>query len=165
MNSSIARSAEGDHGIAYPGLFSAFQYADDLKEVMLNQISSSVTTCENHARTRTIDGIGSIQALGHEHLGDEYADKNLVFKSDDMFQRKRDILARHIEIETELWDFFDFSTIFHQQEKLAGTGMAMTVATVVGGRMVGGFGWVDGAMSAAKVVGSKNLRAMIVPGE
>jgi mitofusin len=164
LSSSIARSADGDHGIVYPGLLNAFQYADDLKEVMLSEISSAVTSCENHARGRTIDGVRAIQLLGEEHLGDEYADKNMVFKSDDMFQRKRDILTRHIEIETEIWDFFDWSTIVQKQEKVAGTGMAMTVATIVGGRMVGGFSWVDSALGAAKVVGSKNLRAMIIPG-
>lgn len=131
---------------------------------MLNQIAASVDACENHARTRTIDGVRSIQHLGEEHLGDDYADKNLVFKSSDMFQRKRDILARHIEIETEFLDFFDWSTIVQKQEKMAGTGMAMTVATVVGSRMVGGFGWVDGALGAAKVVGNNNLRRMIIPG-
>jgi len=96
------------------------------------------------------------------HLGDEYADLN--FRSDVMFRRKRDILAREIEIETELWDFFDWSTILQRQEKVAGTGMAMTVVTVLGGRMVGGFGWVDGALGAAKVVGNNNLRRLIVPG-
>lgn len=164
LNSAISRSADGDHGIVYPGLFNAFQYADDLKEVMLNQISSSVASCENHARISTVDGVSSIQRLGNQHLGDDYADKDLIFRSDDMFGRKRDILARHIEIETELWDFFDWSTLVQKQEKVAGTGMVMTVATVVGGRMVGGFGWVDGALGAAKVMGSNNMRRMILPG-
>ena len=49
-----------------------------------------------------------------------------------------------------------------KQEKVAGTGMAMTVATVVGGRVVGGFGWVDGALGAAKVVGNQNLRRVVI---
>ncbi|KAK5242191.1 mitofusin [Cryomyces antarcticus] len=42
--------------------------------------------------------------------------------------------------------------------------MAVTVAGVVGGRMIGGVGWLDGALGAAKVVGSNNLRRLIVPG-
>ncbi|KAJ8607914.1 hypothetical protein MRB53_040010 [Persea americana] len=42
--------------------------------------------------------------------------------------------------------------------------MALTVATAVGGRMIGGFGWIDGALTATKVVGSNNIRRMIVPG-
>jgi len=35
--------------------------------------------------------------------------------------------------------------------------MAMTVATVVGGRLVGGFSWVDGALGAVKIVGSMSI--------
>ena len=81
-----------------------------------------------------------------------------------MFRRKRDVLAKQIEVQTELWDFFDWSTLLQRQEKVAGTGMAMTVITVVGSRMVGGFGWIDGALGAAKVVGNNNLRKLIVPG-
>ena len=162
LNSSIAMAAEEDLGIPYPGLLNAFQYADDLKEAMLSQISASVANCEEHARRKTVEGVSSIKQLGLLHLGDEYTD--LSFRSDVMFRKKRDILARHIEIETELWDFFDWSTLLQKQEKMAGTGMAMTVATVVGGRMVGGFGWIDGALGAAKVVGNNNLRRMIIPG-
>ncbi|KAH8668112.1 hypothetical protein BGZ60DRAFT_408616 [Tricladium varicosporioides] len=161
LNSSIARAAEDDLGIPYPGLLNAFQYADDLKEAMLSQISESVTLCEDHARTKTVEGVNSITQLGILHLGNEYTDLN--FRSDVMFRRKRDILARQVEIETELWDFFDWSTIIQKQEKMAGTGMALTVITAVGGRMVGGFGWVDASLSAAKIVGNNNLRRLAVP--
>lgn len=161
LNSSIERAAEEVHGVRYTGIFNAFHYAEELKEAMLSQISDSVTACEEYARDRTVNGVNTIKQLGILHLGDEYTDLN--FRSDVMFRRKRDVLARQIEIETELWDFFDWSTIIQKQEKVAGTGMAMTVVTVVGTRMVGGFGWVDGALSAAKVVGNNNLRRLIVP--
>jgi mitofusin len=162
LSSSISRAADEDLGVPYLGLMNAFQYADQLKEAMLSQISSSVTICEEYARQRTVVGVSSIKQLGLLHLGDEYTD--LSFRSDVMFRRKRDVLARQIEIETEFWDFFDWSTLVQKQEKMAGTGMAMTVVTVVGGRMVGGFGWIDGALGAAKVVGNNNLRKLIVPG-
>ncbi|KAA8572537.1 hypothetical protein EYC84_003147 [Monilinia fructicola] len=162
LNGTIARTAEGDLGIPYPGLFGAFQYADDIKEAIMSEISATVSACEEHARRKTVDGVTQIKQLGILHLGDEYTD--LSFRSDIMFKRKRDILAKHLDIETELWDFFDFSTLLQRQEKMAGTGMAMTVATVVGSRAIGGFGWVDGAMSAAKIMGNNNLRRLVVPG-
>ncbi|TVY85062.1 Transmembrane GTPase fzo1 [Lachnellula suecica] len=162
LTSTITQAAEEDLGVEYRGLFNAFQYAEDLKEAMLSQISASVTACEEHARKKTVEGVSSIKQLGLLHLGDEYTD--LSFRSDVMFRRKRDILAKQVDIETELWDFFDWSTILQRQEKMAGTGMALTVVTAVGGRMVGGFGWVDGAMGAAKVVGNNNLRRLIIPG-
>jgi mitofusin len=162
LNASIERAADEVHGVQYKGIWSAFDYAEEVKQAMLTQISESVTTCEEYARDRTVQGVNVIRQLGILHLGDEYTDLN--FRSDIMFRRKRDVLAKQIVVETELWDFFDWSTILHQQEKMAGTGMAMTVVTVVGGRMMGGFGWVDGALSAARVVGNKNLRMLIVPG-
>lgn len=149
LTSTIADAASAELGVPYPGLLGAFQYAEDIKEAILSQISASVVSCEEHARTKTIAGVNSIKQLGILHLGDEYT--NLSFRSDIMFRRKRDILAREIEIETELWDFFDFSTLLQKQEKMAGTGMAMTVATVVGGRMMGGFGWVDGALGSQRL--------------
>lgn len=162
LSQSIEQAADGNLGVPYRGLLNVFQYADEIKEAMLSQISESVTTCEEHARERTVTGVSSIKQLGIHHLGDEYSD--FAFRSDVMFRRKRDVLAREVDIETEIWDFFDISTILQQQEKVAGTGMAMTVVTVLGGRMVGGFGWIDGALGAAKVVGSRNLRLLVIPG-
>ena len=162
LNTTISRAADEDLGVVYPGLMSAFDYAEDLKEAILSQISASVTNCEENARRKTVEGVSSIKQLGLLHLGDDYTD--LSFRSDIMFKRKRDILAKQIEVETELWDFFDISSIMQRQEKVASGGMALTVATVVGGRMVGGFGWIDGALGAAKVVGNNNLRRLIIPG-
>ena len=162
LNSTISQAADEDLGVSYPGLLSAFDYAEDLKDAILSQISASVTSCEEHARRKAVEGVTSIKQLGVLHLGDEYTD--LSFRSDIMFKRKRDILAKQIEVETELWDFFDLSAILNKQEKVAGSGMALTVATVVGSRMVGGFGWIDGALGAAKVVGNNNLRRLIIPG-
>jgi len=162
LNSAIARAPDEIHGVQYTGILNAFQYAEELKEAMLSQIAESVTACEEYARDRTVNGVNTIKQLGLLHLGDEYTDLN--FRSDVMFRRKRDVLAKQIEVQTEIWDFFDLSTLLQRQEKVAGTGMAMTVVTVVGSRVVGGFGWIDGALGAAKVVGNNNLRKLIVPG-
>ncbi|TAQ89624.1 hypothetical protein B7494_g2055 [Chlorociboria aeruginascens] len=162
LTTAIAQAAEQDLGVPYPGFFNAFQYAEEIKEAILSQISASVSSCEEHARRKTVEGVSSIKQLGILHLGDEYTD--LSFRSDVMFRRKRDILAKQIDIETELLDFFDWPTLMQKQEKIAGTGMAMTVATVVGGRMIGGLGWIDGALSAVKVIGHQNLRRLIIPG-
>ncbi|KAG9240556.1 hypothetical protein BJ878DRAFT_570932 [Calycina marina] len=162
LNSAISRSAEGNHGVNYSGPLYAFQYAEDLKEAMISQISDSLKDCEDHARAKTVDSVSSIKRLGFQHLGDEYADLNISFQSGVMFRRPRDKLARRIHIETNVLDFFDFSTLMQKQEKVAGTSMAMTVATVFGSRVFGGFGWVDSALGAAKVVGNQNLRRAIV---
>ncbi|WPG99250.1 Hypothetical protein R9X50_00206100 [Acrodontium crateriforme] len=162
INSAVSRVADSDLGIEYPGLFGVYNYADDMKVAMLNQITETVRWCEERAREKTVNGVSSIKSLGILHLGDKYVD--LTFKSEKMFKSRRDALARHVDFEPEIWDFFDLTSLWERQEKFAGTGMALTVATAVGGRMIGGFGWIDGALTATKVLGSDNIRRMIVPG-
>ena len=162
INSSIARVADVDLGVHYPGLFGAYNYADDLKAAMLNQITETVRFCEERAREKTVQGVSGIKSLGLLHLGDKYVD--LTFRSEKMFKSRRDALARQVDVETELWDFFDLGRLWERQEKVASTSMAVTVAGVVGGRVFGGIGWLDGALTATKVVGPNNVRRLILPG-
>ncbi|KAF2161284.1 hypothetical protein M409DRAFT_28322 [Zasmidium cellare ATCC 36951] len=162
LTDSISRVADSDLGVQYPGIFGAYNYADDLKEAMLNQITETVRWCEERAREKTVQGVSSIKSLGLLHLGDQYVD--LTFRSEKMFKSRRDALARQVDFETEVWDFFDVASLWERQEKVAGTSMAVTVAGVVGGRMLGGLGWIDGALTATKVVGPNNLRRLLVPG-
>ena len=167
LNTTLSQIADSDLGVIYPGLFSAFQYAEDLKLAMLDKVSASVTSCEDHARQQTFLGMSGIKSLGILHLGDKFTD--LGFKPEGMFIRRRDLLAREVDTEIEMWDFFDISGLFNaftgsQEKAAAGTGLALTLAAGVGGRMVGGVGWIDGAVGAARVLGTRNMRKMIVPG-
>ena len=162
INSSIARVGESDLGVQYTGIFGAYNYADDLKAAMLNQIAETVRWCEERGREKTVQGVSSIKSLGLLHLGDQYTD--LTFRSEKMFKSRKDALARQVEIDTELWDFFDLGNLWERQEKVASTSMAVTVAGVVGGRLFGGFGWLDSAVTATKVVGPNNVRKLIIPG-
>ncbi|KAI6370947.1 hypothetical protein MCOR25_004079 [Pyricularia grisea] len=159
---TIQNIGDADLGVHYPGIWGSFDYAEQLKEAMLAQISDAVAACEDHARARTVSGVNTIKQLGLLHLGDEYAD--LSFRPDVMFRRKRDVLARQADIPTEIWDFIDWNTLIRRQEKVAGTGMALTVATAVGGQLVVGYGWMDHALRAARVLGNDNLRRLIIPG-
>lgn len=161
LNEAIEHADE-NIDVPYPGLLQAFDYAEGLKEAMLQGIQICVNDCEDYARGKAVSGVNAIKQLGIIHLGSEYAGLN--FHPDVMFRRKRDALAKQIDIPTELWDFVDWSTIMQRQEKVAGTGMALTVATTVGMQVVGGYSWMDHAFSAARIVGNDNLRKMIVPG-
>lgn len=162
INFAIEHAGDHTHGVPYPGLFNAFEYAEELKEAMMAEIAASVTTSEEHARERTVKGVNAIKQLGILHLGNEYSD--LSFRPDVMFRRKRDSMARQVDIPTEVWDFVDWSTLLQRQEKVAGTGMALTLATAVGTQMIGGYGWMNHALSAVRVLGNDNLRRMILPG-
>lgn len=161
LNEAIAHADE-NIDVPYPGLFQAFDYAEELKEAMLQGIQACVGECEEYARGKAVGGVNAIKQLGILHLGNEYAGLN--FHPDVMFRRRRDVLAKQIDIPTELIDFVDWSTLMQRQEKVAGTGMALTVATTVGMQVVGGYGWMDHAFSAARIIGNDNLRRMIVPG-
>ncbi|KAF4202589.1 hypothetical protein CNMCM8927_000051 [Aspergillus lentulus] len=163
LTDTISRVSEADLGVEYPGLFSAFQYAEDLKLAMLEQIATSVADCEDYARAKTVQGVGFIQNIGLLHVGeDKFAPLN--FRADAMFRRgRRHTLARQVDTEVEIWDFFDISGLWERQEKMAGTGIAMTAVTVLGGRAFGG-SWVDSMLSAAKILGPNNLRRLLLPG-
>lgn len=164
LTDTIARVSEADLGVEYPGVFSAFQYAEDLKQAMLDQISMAVNGCEDYAREKTSQGVGFIQNIGLLHVGeDKFSPLN--FRADLMFRRgRRHGLARQVDTEVELWDFFDIAALWERQEKVAGTGMAMTAVTVLGSRALGGFSWMDSALSAARLVGVNNMRRLFFPG-
>jgi mitofusin len=164
LTSAIANVSEANLGVEYPGIFSAFQYAEDLKFAMLEHISASVAGCEDYARTKTAQGVGFIQNLGLLHIGEDKFTAP-TFRADLMFRRgRRHALARQVDTEVELLDFFDITGLWERQEKLAGTGMAMTAVTVLGGRAFGGISWLDSAFSAAKLLGPNHMRRLLLPG-
>jgi mitofusin 2 len=162
LSDTIAGVGTADLGIEYPGLWSAFQYAEDLKLAMLDQISATVAKAEDYGRAKTVKGVSMVKQLGLLHVGEEY--ENLAFRADMMFQRRKDALARTVDTDVEVWDFFDFTGIWERQEKTVGTGMALTVAGTLGTQLIGGMGWMDRGLTAAKVMGSSNMRRLIVPG-
>ncbi|PNP56761.1 hypothetical protein THARTR1_03457 [Trichoderma harzianum] len=162
LNAAITYAGSTKYDIPYPGLFGAFGYADDLKDAILSHIADAVNSCEDYARAQTVRGVNAIKQLGLLHVGDEF--QNLHFRPDVMFRRKKDALARQVDVPTEFADFVDFSTLMHSQEKFAGTGMALTIAGAVVPRMLGMNSWVDHAITATRIIGNDNLRKLILPG-
>ncbi|QUC19436.1 uncharacterized protein UV8b_03677 [Ustilaginoidea virens] len=162
LNMAIAQAGKMDYNVPYPGIFRAFEYADDIKEAMLSHITDTVSRCEEHARGKSIQGCNAIKQLGLLHVGDEF--QNWQFRPDVMFRKKRDALARQVYVPTELWDFVDWSTLLQRQEKVAGTGMALTVAGAVVPRVFGMNSWMDQALLTTRVLGRENLGRLIIPG-
>ncbi|KKA28057.1 hypothetical protein TD95_001549 [Thielaviopsis punctulata] len=161
LNEAIVSSGETTHGIEYPGIFGVFSFAEELKAAMLDHVSDAVHDCEDYAKQRTVAGVNAIKQLGVAHLGDEY--KALNFRPDVMFSRRRDVLARQVNVHTEVWDFVDVSTLLQNQEKFAGTGMALTVATAVGSRALGINSWTDSVFTAVRLLGVNNMKKLAVP--
>ncbi|KAK2594119.1 mitofusin [Conoideocrella luteorostrata] len=162
LNNAITQAGKTNYNVPYPGIFSSFQYADDIKEAMLSHITNAVTRCEEHARAKSVQGVNAIKQLGLLHVGDEF--QNLQFRPDVMFRRKRDALARQVHVSTEFWDFVDWSTLLQRQEKFAGTGMALTVVGAVVPKMIGMSTWMDQALMTTRVLSNENLRQLVLPG-
>lgn len=166
INACIGNLSRADltSQVSYPGAWEAYNYAYDIQNAMLADLNVCVGTCEDHARAQTDSGVNMVKQLGLLHLGDAYSDSGLNFQPDRMFKRKKDALARMVDIDIEVWDFFDIPGLWERQEKVVGGSMAVTVAGVLGGRMLGGLGWVDGALGAVRVLGQQGTRRLIVPG-
>ncbi|KAG6027811.1 hypothetical protein E4U41_000832 [Claviceps citrina] len=162
LNHAIAQAGKTTYDVPYPGIFSAFQYADDIKEAMLSNITEAVIRCEDHARSKTVQGVHTINQLGLLHVGDKF--QTMVFRPELMFRRSRDALARQVHVSTELWDFVDWSTLLQRQEKYAGTGMALTVVGAVVPKMMGMGNWLDQAMMTTRALSHESLRRLILPG-
>ena len=88
LSSTINTVGHADLGIEYPGIFSAFQYAEDLRIAMLDEITSSVRSCEDYGRATTIKGVNLVKSLGLMHVGESY--ENLTFRADMMFSIRKD---------------------------------------------------------------------------
>lgn len=101
-----------------------------------------------------------IKQLGLLHLGSEY--ENLTFRPAAMFRRKKDELARWIDVPTSLLDFIDWP-VFFGGENFPEIDTALKVATAVGGGWIGFNTWMDQAFVAAKLMGNVNLRQVIFP--
>lgn len=163
ISNAIMQASDVEAGIPYPGFMGAWNYGELLRLAMINKISRAVSLCEEKAKSKTITSVNMIKSLGILHLGDEFS--GLEFKSDRMFKARRDQLSKSVDFETEISDFFDFNSLWESQEnKVAGTSMALTVAGVVGGRMVGSFGWVDGTLGAVRILGVQNIKRLVLPG-
>ncbi|KAM4055318.1 GTPase FZO1 [Hirsutella rhossiliensis] len=76
---------------------------------------------------------------------------------------KRDSLARQVDISIELQDFIDWQPLV-STGKFANAGMALTLATAVGGRLADLHGWLNPALMLARVVDNNSFRRLLVPG-
>lgn len=120
--------------VPYNSIFSAFSYAIDTRETMIDNVLAEVVTCESYARKETTQGINTLKSLGILHLGDQPAFRK-VFNDDAMFSRRRDTLTRSIYADLTLGDFFDISLpsipFVTDKDETSNVTNALTVASVV----------------------------------
>lgn len=143
--------------VPFSNIFDSFRYAEATKQAMLKHIQSVVIQSEKNARAKTAEGVSQISGLGMLHLGDEYTPKS--FRPEMMYASKRNQLSRQLKVNIEWSDFFDFD----RQEKLAGAGMSLTVATMAGSQVFGVSSWVDGLWKATNLIGVKTAKKLVLP--
>ncbi|KAH7309049.1 GTPase FZO1 [Stachybotrys elegans] len=165
IGDGIAHAGDGteNYEVVYAGPWTAFQYAEELKDAMLSRIADLVIRCEDNARTHAAKGVNSITELGVLHGGGTSAFEKLQFRPGAMFSQKRDALARQVHISIDLQDFIDWPTLVWS-EKFASAGMALTLATAVGGRLTDLHRWLDPALMLARTVDSDSFRRLVIPG-
>ncbi|KAB8356413.1 hypothetical protein FH972_023996 [Carpinus fangiana] len=162
LKDAITKTSERRTDVQYPGIWYAYAFAEDITTAILADISCQVEACEDYARARTSQGVDTVRAHGKSYLGDDYVD--LKFQPENMLRRRKDTLARQVHISIEVWDFVDVSSLWSRQERVAGTSMAVTIAGVVGTQMIHGPRWINGALSATRVLGSNKLQTLLIPG-
>ncbi|OAA37216.1 GTPase FZO1 [Metarhizium rileyi] len=165
IGGAVAHAGDGpeNYDVAYAGPWTAFQYAEDLKEAMLSRVADVVIQCEDHARTQAAKGVHAITRLGILHGGQGSAFERLEFRPAALFTRKRDSLARRVDISIDLHDFIEWPLLVSTGQ-FANAGMALTLATAVGGRMTDLHGWLDPALMLARIVDNNSFRRLLVPG-
>ncbi|KAI5310291.1 mitofusin [Ascosphaera atra] len=163
LDETIRDLSDTSREVYYPGLLSVFQYAEDLKTAMIDRVQDSVVTCEDYGRHVAVEGVNVIKSLGLLHVGNQKFG-GLNFHADLMFRKTKHRLARQVDAPIDAWDFFDLSSVWQRQEKLAGAGAAMTAVTLFGGKSLASMGLLDGALNMLGFIGKDTLRRLAIPG-
>lgn len=165
IGGAITYAGDGteSYGVPYTGPWTAFQYTEELKEAMLARIAETVIDCGGNARTHAAKGVNAISQLGILHGGDTNAFERLHFRPEAIFTRKREALAKQVDIHVELQEFIDWPSLV-STEKFAGAGMALTLATTVGGHLGDLRGWLYSCLTLTRVMGNNSYHRFLVPG-
>lgn len=73
---------------AYPGLFSLWQYAQDVRHALLESVQAAVTECETLARNATTEAVTKISQTGESFLPKDVDVPKRVFVPEAMFAKK-----------------------------------------------------------------------------
>ncbi|QPH18260.1 hypothetical protein C2857_003262 [Epichloe festucae Fl1] len=101
------------------------------------------TTADN-ARAQAATGVNAIAQFGILHGGQVKAFETLQFRPAAMFSRKRDSLARQGDVSIELQELTEWPLLV-STGRFANAGMAITLATALGGRVTDLHQWLEPA--------------------
>lgn len=163
--------------VPYKSIFSAFNYAIDTRESIIDKVLTEVETCESFARKETTLGVNVIKAVGIMHLGDQAVFKK-VFNDEAMFSRRRDTMSRSIYTELTLSDLFDLQMPFigsshkaieansegHSDLTSSTVTSALTLASVVTtGQLIRSTDIARSVFTFTQMLDSQMLKKLVVP--
>ncbi|KAI9278922.1 hypothetical protein BDA99DRAFT_493449 [Phascolomyces articulosus] len=138
--------------LEYPGILLIWQYAQDLADSMSQQLLKDVRQVELQARHEASECIAELHQMGTEHLGDY----DCVASVKGMCHKGRD---RTVQISVDATDFFDLVV----DDKVTGCALSVGAAVALGGRVMGVKDVVSNLWSMSSVMGTQNMRRLIVP--
>lgn len=166
--------------VPYSSVFSAFSYAVDTRETIIDSILTEVEVCESYAKRETTIAINAITSVGVTHLGIRPV-FNKKFNEGVMFTRKKDTLSRSIYADLTIWDLFDINIpLFSSKgnslevsgpkskeiEKSSSSSItnALTLASVVTtGQLIRSTDIMRSVLTFSQVVDSSLIKKLAVP--
>jgi len=137
--------------VEWSGFLYLWQYAQELRDIMVDTVEGEVSTSEQYSKDRTAAGIATVHNLTVEHLKQTPEQYNL----DGMYTKH----GKPIHIPIEISDFFDFD--FNDKLNLVGVGSGALM--MLGGKMLGYKQVISSVWKVSNVVGFGNIRRWAVP--
>jgi mitofusin 2 len=143
--------------VDYPGLFHFWQFAEDTKRVMCENLDAEVIKCESFTRAKAVSGVDMIRNVGLHSLPSS-APFSKNFHPEHMFRSKKHGIERKLNVDVGVGDFFDLET----QDLGAVVLSSATACTVLGSQFLPIKSWIDGALSFTQLVGSRGTRNWVL---
>ncbi|KAI6166638.1 hypothetical protein EDD17DRAFT_1544839 [Pisolithus thermaeus] len=194
LSTALDRVGQGQPGVdhclslpAYRGLLRIWDYARDVRKVLLTSLDAAVKMAEEEARSTTKAGVTKITDLGNEHLPQGVERSRRVFVPEAMFNAHAVVaggvynlgigLAQRSDmLDTSFSDVFDFNhhLALHfgggegddnesNPTALSVLSVGVSALTMVSGKVIGARGLIDGAIRISDLSANETARTWVAP--
>jgi len=96
----MAAPVSGAQMPTYPGLLGAWDYAGEIKRVLLTSLDFAITLAEQDTRRLTTDGVARISEIGDKHLPSDVQRSKRIFNPNAMFSPRPSTPRRQSSVST-----------------------------------------------------------------
>lgn len=151
---SQVENGVGAPAVPYNGLFSIVSYASETAEAMQGLINSQLRECEEFARSQTVSALRKISSLGIANPNEK------IFRPQAMFSRQR-LSTINVQIAHTIWDLLPHD--WNYCLETAGAGITFGGIAMLTSQIVNAKGWLNIALNTGGIIGTSNLRRLILP--